>query len=341
MQALLLQEPFVMKAGDRAEPTLREGEALLQVRSIGICGSDLHAYRGHHPFVTYPRVLGHELGGEIVQIGPNPDGLRVGDKVCVEPILNCGECVPCRQGRYNCCTRIQVLGIHTDGGMTERIAAPVDRLHKSPIDLSYDELALCETLSIGVQAVKRGRVDRGESVLILGAGPIGLGALIAARARGARTIVSDPMALNRQAARDMGAEVVLDPDSDDIARRVREVTGEEGGAPVVLEAVGVPSTIVQAIQLTAPTGRVVVIGVCKDLVPLAISELMRKEVELLTTRNSCSAFPTVLRLFETYRSELRRMVTHHHRIEEGPRVFSLLNENRRDSGVIKAILRVD
>jgi 2-desacetyl-2-hydroxyethyl bacteriochlorophyllide A dehydrogenase len=312
----------------------------MQVHSIGICGSDLHAYRGHHPFVSYPRVLGHELGGEVIEVGPNPRGLRAGDRVCVEPILNCGRCFPCRQGRYNCCTSIRVLGIHTDGGMTERIAVPIERLHKSPDDLSHDELALCETLSIGVQAVKRGEVQSGESVLILGGGPIGLGALIAARARGARTIVSDPIASNREAAERMGADAVVDPSSSDFSRRVRELTGEQGGAHVVLEAVGIPATIVQAIDLAAPTGRVVVIGVCKDTVPLAVSELMRKEVELRTTRNSCEAFPAVLELFRSYRDELRRMITHHFPLDDGPRVFSWFHESRGGAGVIKAILHV-
>ena len=340
MRALLLQNPMSMGPSDRDEPIVREGEALMQVHSIGICGSDLHAYRGHHPFVSYPRVLGHELGGEVIEVGPNPRGLRAGDRVCVEPILNCGRCFPCRQGRYNCCTSIRVLGIHTDGGMTERIAVPIDRLHKSPDDLSHDELALCETLSIGVQAVKRGEVRAGESVLILGGGPIGLGALIAARARGARTIVSDPIASNREVAESMGADAVVDPNASDFSRRVREVSGEQGGAHVVLEAVGIPATIVQAIDLAAPTGRVVVIGVCKDPVPLAVSELMRKEVELRTTRNSCEAFPAVLELFRSYRDELRRMVTHHFPLDDGPRVFSWLHESRGGAGVIKAILHV-
>ncbi len=341
MRALLLQNPLSMGTCQRDEPNAREAEALMQVHSIGICGSDLHAYRGHHPFVSYPRILGHELGGEVIEVGPNPRGLRVGDSVCVEPILNCGQCYPCRQGRYNCCMGIRVLGIHTDGGMAERIAVPVNRLHKSEDDLSHDELALCETLSIGVQAVKRGKVRAGESVLILGGGPIGLGALIAARARGARTIVSDPSASNREAAENMGADAVVDPGASDFRQRIRAATGEESGAHVVLEAVGVPETILQAIDHAAPTGRVVVIGVCKDLVPLAVAELMRKEVALLTTRNSCEAFPAVLELFRSYRDELRRMVTHHFLLEDGPRVFSWLHQNRAGSGVIKAILHVD
>src|SRR5690348_2546550 len=117
MRAMLLKEPFALAPTDRPEPTLREGDVLVQVRSIGICGSDLHAYRGHHPYVTYPRILGHELGGEVLEAGRGASGFRTGDAVCIEPILNCGHCLPCRQGRYNCCTSIQVFGIHTDGGM--------------------------------------------------------------------------------------------------------------------------------------------------------------------------------------------------------------------------------
>src|SRR4051794_12482251 len=224
MRALLLQRPLNLYTADRDEPSPREGEALVQIRSIGICGSDLHAYRGHHPYVGYPRVLGHELGGMVVEVGPNPGGLRAGDNVCVEPILNCGTCFPCRQGRYNCCTQIRVLGIHTDGGMTERISMPLDRLHSSPLALSFDELALCETLSIGVQAVKRAELAVGETALIVGAGPIGLGTLVAAQARGARTLIADPVASNRDAADSMGADRVLDPTSSDYVREVKGAT---------------------------------------------------------------------------------------------------------------------
>lgn len=340
MRALLLREPLVMGPADQPEPQPTEGNALVRVRSIGICGSDLHAYRGHHPFVTYPRILGHELGGEILEIGPNRNDLRAGDRVCVEPILNCGACYPCRQGRYNCCTSIRVFGIHTDGGMTERINVPAERLHRAPVALSFDELALCETLSIGVQAVRRGQVVAGETVLIVGAGPIGLGTLVAAQAKGARTLVSDPIATNRQAAEAMGADVVLDPGSASFVEQVRSA-GADGGAHVVIEAVGLPATIAQTVELAAPTGRIVVIGVCKDPVPIPIAELMRKEIDLRTTRNSCAAFPEVLELFRTHREALARMVTHRFEFNDGPRVFSWLHEKRGGAGVIKAVLSLD
>ncbi len=339
MRALLLSEPLAIAPTERDEPTAKLGEALVKVHSIGICGSDLHAFRGHHPFVSYPRVLGHELGVEVLEIRPNEQGIVVGDKVCIEPILACGTCFPCRQQRYNCCTAIKVLGIHTDGGMAERIAVPINRLHKPTVDLTYDELALCETLSIGVQAVKRANVQAGESVLIMGGGPIGLGCLVAALDKGARVLVSDPIAKNREAAMSMGADAVVDPVAEDLATRTREWAGPDGGAHVVLEAVGVPATIAATIDCAAPTGRVVIIGVCKEQVPIKISDLMRKEVALLTTRNSCGAFPAVLKLFENHRAALAKMVTHQFGFDEGTRVFNWLHEARGGAGVIKAVLQ--
>lgn len=233
MRALVLKEPLSIAAGEcpdlNSEP--RPGCALIRVRSIGVCGSDLHAFRGHHPFVTYPRVLGHELGCEVLAIGANDRGISVGDHVCVEPLLTCGKCYPCRQGRYNCCVNIKVLGIHTDGGMTERIEVPVERLHKPKIDLSYDELALCETLSIGVQAVKRGGVVSGQNVVVVGAGPIGLGAMIAARAKGAKVLVIDPIELNRKTALEMGADAVVDPSHEDDRHRDKAPAGRRMDRP--------------------------------------------------------------------------------------------------------------
>ncbi len=340
MRALVLHEPLRMTRESKPEPDslASNEEVLLRVHSIGICGSDLHAFRGHHPFVTYPRVLGHELGCEVIAVGSNERGLGVGDKVCIEPILNCGECYPCRQGRYNCCTRIKVLGIHTDGGMTELLRVPISRVHKPSVDLNFDELALCETLSIGVQAVKRGQVKKGQKVVVVGAGPIGLGGLIAARAKGAEVLAIDPSKGCRDIALEMGAGEVVDPSQEDVVSRVQAWSKEDGGAHVVLEAVGHPSTIAQTVHLAAPTGNVVVIGISKDVVPITLSDWMRKEVAFLTTRNSDHAFGDVLSLFETFRKELGKMITHHFDFEEGPKTLQWLHESRGQSGVIKAIL---
>ncbi|HLV80692.1 MAG TPA: alcohol dehydrogenase catalytic domain-containing protein, partial [Chthonomonadaceae bacterium] len=172
------------------KPQIGAEEALVRIRRIGVCGTDLHAFRGRQPFFSYPRVLGHELSGEIAEITPNARGLAVGERVAIEPYLACGTCRPCRSGRYNCCARLEVLGVHRDGGMQEWLAVPVRLLHASPT-LSLEQLALVETLGIGYHAVERGAPAAGEWVVVVGAGPIGLAVMQFALVAGAQVIAVD------------------------------------------------------------------------------------------------------------------------------------------------------
>ena len=174
MKTVILEQPGQLSFAETDAPTtFAADEALVRVQRVGICGTDMHAYRGRQPFFSYPRILGHELGVEIVAIGENEAGLRAGDYCAVEPYLNCGHCIACRKGKTNCCVQLQVLGVHTDGGMREWITVPARKLHKSG-KLSLDQLALVETLGIGAHAVDRARIEAGEFALVIGAGPIGL-----------------------------------------------------------------------------------------------------------------------------------------------------------------------
>src|SRR5947199_4307593 len=175
MQTIVLEKPGSLTLADTAAPTdVPPGHAMVRVRRVGICGTDLHAYRGRQPFFSYPRILGHELGVEVIALGDGDTfGLKKGDRCTVEPYLNCGKCIACRRGKTNCCASLEVLGVHTDGGMRERIRVPVSKLHPSET-LTLDQLALIETLGIGAHAVDRAKVEAGEFVLVIGAGPIGL-----------------------------------------------------------------------------------------------------------------------------------------------------------------------
>src|ERR1043165_2258751 len=176
MKTITLQNPGKFVLHDTPAPeTLAPGEALVRVRRVGVCGTDLHAYRGRQPFFTYPRILGHELGVEVLSISGN-DEIKPGDLCCVEPYLNCGKCIACRRGRTNCCATLKTLGVHTDGGMREIIRVPANKLHKSA-KVTLDQLAHVETLGIGAHAVDRARLESGEWVLLIGAGPIGLSVL--------------------------------------------------------------------------------------------------------------------------------------------------------------------
>ena len=174
MQTIVLETPGSFTQVDRPDaPGPGPGEALVSVRRIGICGTDLHAFRGRQPFFQYPRVLGHELGVEVLAVGEGVEAICPGDRCAIEPYLNCGKCIACRHGKTNCCASLQVLGVHTDGGMCERLIVPASKLHKS-LTLTLDQLALVETLGIGAHAVDRAALMAGEVVLVIGAGPIGL-----------------------------------------------------------------------------------------------------------------------------------------------------------------------
>ncbi len=173
MKQIVLEKPRCLVASDAVPPLAGPGEALLRVHRVGVCGTDFHAFHGRQPFFTYPRVIGHELGAEVVEAPANDRGLAAGDHCTVEPYLNCGKCAPCRSGHYNNCEDIRVLGVHSDGGLREFLAAPLDHIYKSS-RLSFDQLALVEPLSIGAQAVMRSGLGPGEQALVVGAGPIGV-----------------------------------------------------------------------------------------------------------------------------------------------------------------------
>lgn len=208
MQALVLEEP-----GRLSLQTLIDcqspgaGEALVRVHRAGVCGTDIHAFAGKQPFFQYPRLIGHELGVEVLEVGAGVDGLRVGDRCAVEPYLNCGECIACRRGRGNCCASMKVLGVHVDGGFRERFIVPAHKLHPST-SLTFEQLALVEALAIGAHAVSRGQVEPGEWTLVIGAGPIGLGVMQFARRAGGRVIALDLSRERLQFCRDAGAWLI-------------------------------------------------------------------------------------------------------------------------------------
>src|SRR4051794_3284402 len=236
MLQVTLQTPGQLVSADAGLPAAAAGEALVRVHRVGVCGTDLHAFRGRQPFFSYPRVLGHELGVEVVDAGDDAE-LRRGDRCAIEPYLNCGRCIACRHGRPNCCTSLSVLGVHQDGGMRELIAVPSAKLHPST-ELSYEQLALVETLAIGAHAVERAGLSGGERVLVIGAGPIGLSVIQFARAAGARVAVMDTSATRLDLCRTTwGVENAVDGQAVDAQAQVLDACG--GDLPdVVFDATG-------------------------------------------------------------------------------------------------------
>ncbi|MDR1440092.1 MAG: alcohol dehydrogenase catalytic domain-containing protein [Clostridiales bacterium] len=282
-----LQAPGQIGIREAPEPAPAPGEALLRVRAAGVCGSDIGAFRGSNPLVTYPRVLGHELACEVVSIPDNPRGIRPGDAVAVDPDLYCGHCYPCSVGRTNCCAELRVLGVHCDGGMAEYFAHPADMLLKLPAGLDWERAALAEPLAIALHGLRRAALRAGEHIAISGAGPIGLLAALAALRIGASPILIDPLEQRLEAARRLGVRHALCP-GPELAGEVAAITGGRM-AEAVMEASGAASAVAATLALASHAGRVVLTGWPKEAITLDTAAVTRKELDVRGARTSGAA----------------------------------------------------
>jgi len=285
MQTLILEQPGQFRLTSTAAPKApRRGEALVRVSRAGICGTDIHAFHGRQPFFSYPRILGHELGVEVVALGPGVGGLHIGARCAVEPYLNCGQCIACRRGRPNCCVNLQVLGVHIDGGMREQIVVPATKLHQSE-QLSFEQLALVETLGIGAHAAQRAQLAAGEWALVIGAGPIGLAVMQFAKLAGARVIVLDISEQRLAFARAQGTADVAVVAGDTALAQVQELT--DGDLPTaVFDATGNASSMMQAFEYVAHGGRLIFVGLMQGDITFNDPFFHRREITLLASRNA-------------------------------------------------------
>lgn len=328
MNALCLTAPESFKMLSLPEPPCPgAGEALVAVRRIGICGTDLSGYLGKMPFIQCPRILGHELAVEILAIGPGVMHLQVGDFCAVEPYLHCGDCQPCALGRTNCCENLQVLGVHVDGGMRERLLLPAGKLHRGN-ELPLESLALVETLAIGCHAVNRASLKKDEEVLIIGAGPIGLTVLIFARLAGARITVLERSEMRREFVRALYPEIRIMTDSPDAAM-----------AHAVFDATGNPESMSRALRLAHFGGRVIYVGITSQPVPLDDALFHRRELTLLASRNAVADdFKRIVALIASGQVQVAPWVTHGCDLEELPKAMAQWLQPA--SGVIKAMVTV-
>ncbi|MCD9025527.1 zinc-binding alcohol dehydrogenase family protein [Cohnella silvisoli] len=284
MLGIVCEEIERFKLVDLPEPSLAEGDAIIRVKRIGICGTDLHAFKGNQPFFSYPRVLGHELAGIIEQVGENEAGLVAGDQVSIIPYMHCGQCIACRSGKTNCCTSMKVLGVHIDGGMRELISVPVTHLIRTN-GLTLDQSAVLEPLSIGAHAVRRAGLHRGETVLVIGGGPIGLGVMAFAKYADARVIAMDikneRLAFCRSWAHvDETVNALHEP-----KEKLAELTN--GDFPtVVFDATGNAKSMTDAFSLVAHGGTLVYVGLVKADLTFHDPEFHKRELTLMGSRNA-------------------------------------------------------
>ncbi|NOU96417.1 alcohol dehydrogenase catalytic domain-containing protein [Paenibacillus sp. LMG 31456] len=284
MKGIVCEEIEKFQLVEMKEPSLVAGEAIVRIRRIGICGTDLHAYKGNQPFFSYPRVLGHELAGVIEEVGPNEAGLQAGDQVGIIPYMQCGTCIACRNGKTNCCTDLKVLGVHSDGGMRELLSVPVTHLIQTN-GLTLDQTAVLEPLSIGAHAVRRSELKSGETVLVVGAGPIGLGVMAFAKHRGARVIAMD---INDERLAFCQKWAGVDHIVNALNQPKEQLAAITGGdfPTVVFDATGNLRSMTDSFGLVAHGGKLVYVGLVKADISFNDPEFHRHELTLLASRNA-------------------------------------------------------
>lgn len=336
MKTIILVKPGEFRLTDTDPPDGRgPGQALVRVRRIGICGTDMHAFRGRQPYLSYPRILGHELGVEVVEVDSNDRGIAVGDQCAVEPYSNCGRCIACRNDKPNCCTSLQCLGVQTDGGMREWIVVPANKLHKSEL-LSLEQLALIETLGIGHHAVGRAQPRPRENVLVVGAGPIGLSVIQFAKVAGAEIAVLDINDQRLEFCRgQFGIQRTILPGDDPVAQ-IRDAFG--GELPTaVFDATGSSQSMEAAFGYVANGGRLIYAGLAQADIRFNDPEFHRREITLFASRNSTpDDFQRIIQLVEQGIVDTGPWITHHASMETMIGQFEdwLLPE----TGVIKAMV---
>jgi len=335
MLRAILEKPFKLKLLELDIPVAKKKEVLIEVLVAGICGSDVHAYRGTQPFLSYPRVLGHEIAGEITEIGEGVRGLRRGDLVTVDPVFSCGKCYACRVGRGNCCRDVKVMGVHMDGGFSEYITVPAHIVYKAPEDILPEILVLTEPLSIGAQANNRADVSGEDTVAILGAGTIGLTSLLIAKSKDCKVIIADLISNRLKLARELGADRVVNVREEDLIKVITDFTNGDG-VSVVIEATGAPQAVENSVKIVSSAGRIVILGLTNDSVRISPIDLIRKELDFKGSRLNNKLFPYVLALLPSIENKARKLITHRFNIKDINKAFELLDRHSEEA--IKVLL---
>ena len=335
MKAVLIQEPHDLQVVDLPDPVPGAGEALIAVRYVGICGADLASYTGNQPFTKYPCIPGHEFSAEIVSIPENDRGLKAGDIVTCNPYFNCGTCYSCKRGLVNACTDNQTMGVQRDGAACGLLAMPIARLIPGG-GLSAQELALIEPFAISWHAVSRGHLKAGDKVLITGAGPIGLFALEAARARGAEVYISDILDGRLEMAMQLGAMGTVNPQKEDLGAFTARVT-DGNGFDTCIEACGMPETFLACIDQAAFGGDILLIGNGKRETTFLHSILLKKELNVYGSRNAYTKdFEALIDLVKGGKVDVKQMVSCVYSIDDAKEAFEALEQN--DGALVKVLL---
>lgn len=336
IRAVLCAAPKTLELVERPMPEPKAGEALVRIRRIGVCGTDMHIYQGNQPYFTYPRVMGHELSGEIVEPAQG-SAFKAGDPVYIVPYLHCGTCVACRVGKTNCCTSLKVLGVHIDGGMTEYLALPESHLFKAE-GITLDEAAMVEFLAIGAHAVARAKVSGGQRVLVVGAGPIGVGVALFAQLNGAEVTVIDGRADRLSFATDKlkVPHAVMLGEGDE--ERLRALTAGEF-FHAVFDCTGSPRAMERGFGFVAHGGTYVLVSIVQGNISFSDPEFHKRETTLLSSRNATlTDFATVMSAMREGKILTKAINTHRAPLWEA--AAKMPEWIKPEAGTVKAILEV-
>lgn len=342
MKALVMTKPGEFALEDRPRPVPQNDEVLFKVLSIGVCGTDLHAFEGTQPFFSYPRVVGHELAvvaAEIPAAARKASGnMREGDVVSLLPYLYCGGCIACRNGKTNCCASLKVLGVHIDGGMQEYLSIPA-RYAVPAGNVKPRDIALVECFSIGFHGVRRANPRPGEAALVVGAGPIGIGVIHGLKERGAKVIVMDINDRRLAYAKEIaGADYTVNSLNADPEKAVADITGGEL-APLVMDATGNAAQMMKAFNYAAPGGTIVYVGLVRADISFHDPVLHAKEITLMASRNASKEdFANVIAGIESGRVNTSGFVTHTANLAETPSQFPAWI--KPETGCIKAVVSI-
>lgn len=337
MKAIVVNGPGDMQLVERPMPEIKEpNQVLVKVHAAGICGSDVHVYHGSNPYAKYPVVLGHEGSGEVITVGEGVTDLKPGASVVFEPITYCGKCYACRCGHHNVCRELKVLGCIVDGIFQEYVVMPRSQVYEYDASkMTYQQAALCEPFTIGLQANWRGDVRPGDVVLVHGGGPIGLIVANIAKSRGATVIVSEPNESRLAMAKDFGADYSINPMKEDLDAFINKLTDGEG-VNVIFEAAGVPALLAHATSQLSPAGRLVAMTFGKEPIPVNFKEINAKELTILGTRHQYQKFPEVVKILPDHLKEVDEITTHVFKAEDFQKAFDTLAD--RNSGAGKVML---
>lgn len=337
MKSIIINKPREVKLQEIGAEDPGAEEVLLEIQYIGLCGSDLSTYRGLSPLVTFPRIPGHEVSAIVVQRGINvPGTLAVGDKVTVNPYTSCGACPACRAGRVNTCQFNQTLGVQRDGALRQYLKIHHTKVIKSTV-LNLKEFALVEPLSVGYHATNRAQVTEVDTVLVLGCGMIGIGAIVASVRKGATVIAVDLDDAKLEFVKLFGVKHVINGAKTDVLQRVKEITNGDG-ADVCIEAVGAPATYVLAVEAAVFSGRVVYIGYAKAPIQFDTSLFVKKELTILGSRNAHMEFRPVVKMLEERNMPFEKLISQVYPLEETGVALDLWD--RKPAEFIKILIDV-